>query len=63
MKTRELKAKLLELGWWFKRDGANHEIWTNGVETTLVGRHRETVETTAVKTIKYARNHPPKEKQ
>lgn len=60
MKTRDLKKTLERLGWWFKREGANHEIWTNGVETTLVVRHRETVETTAIKTIKYATDHPPK---
>jgi predicted RNA binding protein YcfA (HicA-like mRNA interferase family) len=26
MKARELKKALLALGWWLKREGANHEI-------------------------------------
>ena len=63
MKTRDLKKILEGLGWWFQREGANHEIWTNGIEKTLVVRHRETKETTAMKTIKYAKDRPPKEKK
>lgn len=41
MKARDLKKKLLELGWWLKREGANHEIWTNGDFDEPIPRHRE----------------------
>jgi len=33
MKKRDLEKELSRLGWWLKREGANHEIWTNGEDT------------------------------
>lgn len=30
MKARDLKVRLMALGWWLKREGGNHKIWTNG---------------------------------
>jgi hypothetical protein len=41
MKKRDLEKALSRLGWWLKREGANHEIWTNGEDAEPVPRHRE----------------------
>ena len=49
-------------GWWLKREGGNHEIWTNGEDTEPVPRHREVKENLAKKIIQVARNNPPKKK-
>ena len=54
MKARDLKKKLSELGWWLKREGANHEIWTNGEIEEPIPRHREINERLAKKIIKTA---------
>jgi mRNA interferase HicA len=57
-----LEKELSRLGWWLKREGGNHEIWTNGEDTEPVPRHREIKEVMANKIIQVARNHPPKKK-
>lgn len=62
MKKRDLEKELLSLGWWFKREGGNHEIWTNGEETEPIPRHREVNEILAKKIVLTARNNPPKKK-
>lgn len=62
MKKRDLERGLRQLGWWFKREGGNHEIWTNGEDTEPVPRHREIDEKLATKILKVARNNPPKKK-
>ena len=49
MKKRELEKELSRLGWWLKRQGGNHEIWTNGEDTEPVPRHREIKEHLAKK--------------
>ena len=55
MKKRDLEKKLRELGWDLLREGANHEIWTNGRGVTgRVPRHREIREGTAKKIIRKA---------
>lgn len=54
MKTRDLKKKLTDLGWYLKREGANHEVWTNGTIDEQIPRHRETNERLAQKIIKTA---------
>ncbi len=54
MKARDLKKRLSELGWWLKREGSNHEIWTNGEIEEPVPRHREINERLAMKIIKTA---------
>jgi predicted RNA binding protein YcfA (HicA-like mRNA interferase family) len=41
MKKRELEKQLNRLGWWLKRQGGSHEIWTNGEDTQPIPRHRE----------------------
>jgi len=42
------------LGWYLLRQGANHEIWTNGEITEPIPRHREINENLAKKIIKKA---------
>lgn len=60
MKKRDLEKRLMRLGWWMKRQGGNHEIWTNGTEAEPVPRHAEINELLAKKIINKARNNPPK---
>lgn len=62
MKKKDLEKKLCEYGWWFSREGGNHEIWTNGKKHEAVPRHREINEYTAKKILKIAEQNPPKEK-
>ncbi len=62
MKKVDLGKELNRLGWWFKREGGNHEIWTNGEDTEAVPRHREINENLAKKILRVARNNPPKKK-
>ncbi len=62
MKKRDLEQELGRLGWWLKREGGNHEIWTNGEDTESVPRHREINELLAKKIIRVARDNPPKKK-
>lgn len=52
MKRRILVKKLHENGWWYKRDGGNHDIYTNGKQTESIGRHREIPEYTAKDILK-----------
>ena len=54
MKARELKKKLQALGWWLLREGARHEIWTNGNIEEQIPRHREINERLAQKILKTA---------
>ncbi len=62
MKKRDLEKKLSSLGWWFKREGGGHEIWTNGEDTEPIPRHREINEILAKKIIQVATSNPPKKK-
>jgi mRNA interferase HicA len=48
-------------GWFLLRQGANHEIWTNGEIEEPVPRHREINEYLAKKILKKAKNFPFKE--
>lgn len=42
MKRRDLINKLVKAGWYIKRkDGGNHEVWTDGKHTEPIPRHRE----------------------
>jgi mRNA interferase HicA len=54
MKLRDLKLALRNLGWWFLREGGNHEVWTNGTRTVAVPRHTEVPEGTARRILKDA---------
>lgn len=44
MKTRDLVKLFKKNGWWLKRNGSNHDIYTNGKDTEEIVRHRETNE-------------------
>ena len=41
MKRKDLIKKLVNNGWYYKRDGSNHEIWTDGKNIEPIPRHRE----------------------
>lgn len=52
MKRRDL-IKLLEAnGWWFKRRGGNHDIYTNGTANEPISHQREIKESVAQAIIK-----------
>ena len=48
---------LRSLGWEIERQGAAHEIWSNGKGRIPVPRHREIRKGTAQKIIKQAEGH------
>lgn len=52
MKHRDLIKKLTDNGWWLLRQGANHEIYTNGKDIEPVPRHKEINEKLAQAIIK-----------
>lgn len=62
MKKREVERKLKAFGWWLKRQGGNHEVWTNGDMEEPIPRHSEIGEILAKKILKKAENNPPKGK-
>ncbi len=61
MKRKDVEQKLRKLGWWSDRHGGSHDIWTNGMMTTQVPRHKEINELTAKSILKKARINPPME--
>jgi hypothetical protein len=52
MKRRYLIKLFLRNGWYFKRDGGNHDIYTNGIDCEALSRQREIDEVVAQKIIK-----------
>ena len=52
MKRRDLEKKLEKNGWWFKRHGGDHDVWTNGKAKEAVPRHKEVGERLAKEIIK-----------
>lgn len=52
MKRRDLIKLLEQNGWWFKRDGGDHDIYTDGKNREAVPRHREIDEGLAKAIIK-----------
>ena len=58
MKYQELIRELKKYGWYLRRQGAHHEIWTNGVVDEPVPRHKEIHELLAKKIAKTARKYP-----
>jgi predicted RNA binding protein YcfA (HicA-like mRNA interferase family) len=52
MKRGNLIKLLKKNGWWFKRDGGNHDIYTNGKDCEPVSRQTEIKEHVARKIIK-----------
>ncbi len=57
MKKRDLEKRLKTLGWWLKREGGNHEVWTNGTLTQPVPRHKEIKEMLAKAILQIAENN------
>jgi len=47
MKRRDLIKKLEDNGWYFVRNGGNHDIYTDGNRTESIGRHRDIPESVA----------------
>lgn len=41
MKRRDLIRLLEQNGWYFKRSGGNHDLYTNGKQTEAIPRHTE----------------------
>ena len=41
MKRKDLIRLLERNGWWFKREGGNHDIYTKDSQTEYVPRHAE----------------------
>lgn len=52
MKRKDLVRLLLDNGWWLLREGANHDIYTNGQRSEPIPRHREINELLAKAIIK-----------
>lgn len=47
MKRRDLIKLLEENGWYFKRQGGNHDIYTNGKDIEPISRQKEIKEAVA----------------
>jgi len=52
MKRRDLIKLFEQNGWWFKRDGGNHDIYTNGKDCEPISRQKEIKEVVAKRIIK-----------
>lgn len=60
MKKRDIEKRLRKLRWKLARHGGSHDIWTNGMETVQIPRHREVNEFTAKGILKAAKENPGK---
>lgn len=47
MKRKDLVKMLENNGWYLKRNGSNHDIYTNGKESETIPRHTEVNENLA----------------
>ncbi|MDD2433376.1 MAG: type II toxin-antitoxin system HicA family toxin [Clostridia bacterium] len=52
MKRKDLIKLLKNNGWWLKREGHNHTIYTNGINNEPISRQTEIDEVLAKKIIK-----------
>lgn len=52
MKRKDLIQLFERNGWWFKRAGGNHDIYTNGTDIEPISRQREIKEAVAQAIIK-----------
>ena len=52
MKRKDLIQILENNGWYLKRNGANHDIYTNGKDNEMIPRHAEIKENLAKAIIK-----------
>ncbi|MBW2223490.1 MAG: type II toxin-antitoxin system HicA family toxin [Deltaproteobacteria bacterium] len=55
MKRKGLVKRLRALGWVLLREGSRHTVFTDGVRTISVPRHKEINENTAKAILKAAR--------
>lgn len=62
MKKRDVERELSRLGWRLKREGGNHEIWTNGEHCEALPRHREINDILPKKILQIAKKNPLREK-
>ncbi len=61
MKRRDLERALTKLGWYLKRNGAKHDLWTNGQEEETIPRHNEINELLAKKILRTAQKASKRE--
>ena len=61
MKKRDVEKRLKDYGWKLARNGASHDVWTNGQIAVTVPRHREINELTAKGILRKAKDNPPRE--
>lgn len=47
MKRKDLIQLLEKNGWWYKRSGGNHDIYTNGTDIEPISRQKEIKEAVA----------------
>ncbi|MCH4191091.1 MAG: type II toxin-antitoxin system HicA family toxin [Butyrivibrio sp.] len=47
MKNKDIIKEARNNGWWLLRNGHDHDIYTNGVNTIPIPRHKEINENTA----------------
>lgn len=52
MKRKDLIKRLESNGWWLLRNGANHDIYTNGQKCEPIPRHAEIKEQLAKSIIR-----------
>ena len=52
MKKREVENLLKKYGWFMKRQGGSHEVWTNGELLEYLPRHNEINERLANKILR-----------
>ena len=55
MKRKDLEKALVKLGWYLKRHGSKHDLWTNGEAEETIPRHNEINELLAKKILRTAR--------
>lgn len=55
MKRVDLERKLKQYGWYFKRHGGKHDLWTNGEMEEAIPRHNEINELLAKKILRTAK--------
>lgn len=55
MKRKELVKRLRIRGWVLLREGGNHSVFTDGVRTISIPRHKEINENTAKAILKAVR--------
>lgn len=52
MKRKDLIKLFEKNGWWLKRNGSNHDIYTDGINREEIPRHNEVSEKLAKAIIK-----------